>query len=138
MADPQFSSPLAPVALSPERSPTSYEAKIAPNAPGGRGPLRFEAGTATDPDVPNEFMFGISQGYVTAPGRSNHNANVFDKPPEQTTQERTHQGSAAWTSAPSMLGAFADGAGPEAEQHYVEVDRSGSSYFRANPARVID
>lgn len=138
MADPQLRSPLAPVALAPERVPTFYEAKIAPNAPGGRGPLRFEAGTATDTDIPNEFMNGISQGYVTAPGRSNHNANVFEKWPEETIRERTHMGSAAWTSAPTMLGDFAGGAGPEAEQKFVEVDRSGGSYMRRNPAVVID
>jgi hypothetical protein len=138
MADRELSSPLAPVALSPERAPTSYEAKIAPNAPAGRGPLRFESGIATDTDIPDEFMQGISQGYVTAPGRPNHNANVFEKWPEETIRERTHMGSAAWTSAPIMLGDFAEGAGPEAEQKYVEVDRSGASYLRRNPAVVQD
>lgn len=138
MADPEMTSPLAPVALSPERVPTYFEAKIAPNAPGGRGPLRFESGVATDTDVPNEFMNGISQGYVTAPGRPNHNANVFEKWPEETTRERIHMGSAAWTSAPTMLQPFAEGAGPEAEVRYVAVDRSGMSYMRRNPATVID
>lgn len=138
MADQELTSPLAPVALAPERVPTFYEAKMAPNAPGGRGPLRFEAGVATDTDIPNEFMNGIQQGYVTAPGRPNQNANVFEKWPEETIRERVHMGSAAWTTAPTMLGDFAAGAGPEAERKYVEVDRSGGSYFRVNPARVID
>jgi hypothetical protein len=136
--DPEITSPLAPVALAPERVPTFYEAKMAPNAPGGRGPLRFESGVATDTDIPNEFVYGMQQGYITAPGRPNHNANVYEKPAEQTIQERIHMGSAAWTSAPTMLGDFAAGAGPEAERRFVEVDRSGMSYMRVNPARVID
>lgn len=138
MADRQISSPMAPEAMAPERTPTFYEAKIAPNAPGGRGPLRFESGVATDTDIPNEFMFGIQQGFITAPGRPNHNANVYEKSAQETTQERVHMGSAAWTTAPTMLGDFAGGAGPEAEQKFVAVDRSGMSYFRSNVAKVID
>lgn len=138
MADPELVSPLAPASIPPERVGTYYEAKMAPNAPGGRGPLRFESGVATDTDVPDEFMLGISQGYQTAPGRPNHNLNVYEKPPAVTTRERIHMGSAAWTSAPTMLGDFAAGAGPEAEQRFVGVDRSGLSYMRQNPARVID
>jgi hypothetical protein len=138
MADAELSSPLAPVVQVPERIGTSYEAKIAPNAPGGRGPLRFEEGIATDTDVPNEFMKGVSQGYITAPGRPNQNANVFEKSPEETMAERAHMGSAAWTSAPSFLQGFAEGAGPEAEQKYVEVSRSGGHYARINPACVQD
>jgi hypothetical protein len=138
MADAELTSPLAPVAISPEKQGNVYEEKIAPNAPGGRGPLRFEEGIATDTDVPNEFMVGISQGYVTAPGRPNHNEPVFIKTAEEVVRERTHMGSAAWTSAPSFLGAFAEGAGPEAERAYVEVDRSGGSYLRQNPSTVID
>lgn len=138
MADQDLTSPLGPVILPPERQGTVYEAKAAPNLPGGRGPLRFESGTATDTDVPNEFMLGIQQGYITAPGRPNHNANVFEKPPEKVMAERAHMGSSAWTSAPSMLGDFAGGAGPEAEVKFVEVDRTGRSYMRINPARVTD
>jgi len=131
-------SPLGPVILPPERQGTTYEAKGAPNAPGGRGPLRFESGTATDTDVPSEFVNGIRQGYETAPGRPNNNKNVFEKWPEETVRERAHMGSSAWTSAPTMLGDFAEGAGTEAEQKYVEIDRTGSSYMRVNPARVTD
>jgi len=138
MADRELSSPLGPVINPPERLPTSWEAKVAPNAPGGRGPLRFEEGIATDTDVPDEFMNGIRQGYITAPGRPNHNANVYEKSPEETIRERAHMGSAAWTSAPTMLGAFAEGAGPEAEGKFVEVDRSGGRYNRINPACVQD
>lgn len=138
MPDMDRVSPLAPVVLPPERQGTVYEAKMAPNAPGGRGPLRFEAGTATDTDVPNEFMTGISQGYVTAPGRPNNNNPVFIKSPEEVMGERAHMGSSAWTAAPSYLGGFAEGASPQAEQHFVEVDRTGASYMRVNPARVAD
>jgi hypothetical protein len=138
MADQELSSPLAPVVQVPERVGTTFEAKIAPNAPGGRGPLRFEEGVATDTDVPNEFMLGLSQGYITAPGRSNHNANVFEKPADQVMAERAHMGSAAWTSAPSFLSGFAEGAGPEAEVKFVAVERSGGHYGRVNPAVVTD
>jgi hypothetical protein len=138
MADAELSSPLAPVAVSPERTGTVFEAKIAPNAPGGRGPLRFEEGIATDTDVPDEFTVGLSQGYVTAPGRPNHNQPVFIKTAEEVIRERMHMGSAAWTSAPSFLQGFSEGAGPEAEQKYVAVDRTGGSYLRRNPSTVID
>jgi hypothetical protein len=138
MADAELSSPMAPVIQVPEKVGTTYEAKMAPNAPGGRGPLRFEEGVATDTDVPNEFMTGLSQGYITAPGRPNHNLPVFIKSAEETMSERAHMGSAAWTSAPSFLQGFSEGAGPEAEVKYIAVDRSGGSYLRVNPATVND
>ena len=138
MADAERTSPLAPVISQPERTGTVYEAKMAPGAPGGRGPLRFEEGLATDTDIPNEFVTGISQGYITAPGRPNHNEPVFIKTAEETIRERVHMGSAAWTSAPTFLQGFSEGAGPEAEVKYIAVDRSGGSYLRTNPATVID
>ena len=138
MADMDRVSPLGPVIVPPERQGTVYEAKMAPNASGGRGPLRFESGLATDTDIPNEFVNGIKQGYMTAPGRPNNNMNVFEKWPEETIRERAHPGSSAWVLAPTMLGDFAEGAGSEAEQHYVEVDRTGASYMRRNPAVVQD
>lgn len=136
MAGMENTSPLAPTALPPSVQSSVYERKIAPDAPGGRGPLRFEEGIATDTSVPRDFMTGIRQGYVTAPG--GHNANVFEKYPEETMQERAHLGSAAWVEAPTYLGAFAGGASDEAEQRYIQADRSGGRYERRNPAEVID
>src|SRR6202030_6763 len=110
----EMSSPLAPTAVPPERAGSSYDVVVAPNAPGGRGPLRFEEGIATDTAVPNDFMVGVMQGMQPAPGRPNHNANVYTKTAQETTQERAHLGSAAWPEAPTYTGAFAEGAGPEA------------------------
>lgn len=129
---------LAPNPQYPERVPQNYEVKVGDNAV-RRGPLRFEEGIATDTDVPSEFTFGVMQGYRTAPGRPNHNANVYEKPAEQTMQERAHVGSAAWVEAPSMLGEFSHGANNQfAEQKYEQVDRSGGRHERLNPANVPD
>ena len=74
---------LAPGPQFPERDNAFYEVKGGVNAQ-RRGPLRFEEGVATDTDVPSDFQVGVSQGYVTAPGRPNHNANVYEKWPEET------------------------------------------------------
>lgn len=126
--DPQF----------PERAPTTYETKVGVNGP-RRGPLRFEEGVATDTDVPNEFTKGVMQGYNTAPGRPNHNANVYEKYPEETMAERAHMGSAAWVEAPTFLGEFAHGTNNDfSAQHYEIVDRSGGRYERLNPANIPD
>lgn len=130
---------LAPSPRFPERFPTQYEAKIAPSIPGNRGPLRFEEGIGTDTDVPNEFARGAMQGYITAPGRPNHNANVYEKSAQETMQERAHVGSAAWVDAPSFLGEFAHGTNTDiAAQVYEEVDRSGGRYERRNATVVND
>jgi len=130
---------LAPAPQFPERISATYEEKIAPSIPGNRGPLRFEEGIGTDTDVPNEFTKGVLQGYVTAPGRPNHNANVYEKFPEETMAERAHVGSASWVEAPTFLGEFAHGAfSQNAEQHYEQVDRSGGRYERIAPAVVTD
>ena len=137
MADGDLVSPLAPLDPFPERVSTTYEAKIAPDAPGGRGPLRFEEGLATDTDLPTEFVVGIRSGYETG-ARPNQNKNVYEKWPEETLRERAHPGSAAWVEAPTYLGAFANGSGPEAERKYVEVDRTGGRYERRNAAVVTD
>jgi hypothetical protein len=138
MADQELQSPLAPTAVPPERVGTVYEAKIAPDMPGGRGPLRFEEGIATDTAVPEDFQTGIMDGYITPPGRPNHNTPVFIQPPEKTMQQRAHLGSASWVEAPTYKQAFVDGAGPEAEQSFIQVDRSGGRYERVSPARVVD
>jgi hypothetical protein len=128
---------LAPNPQYPERVGNTYETKVGVNAP-RRGPLRFEEGLATDTDVPNDFTKGVLQGYQTAPGRPNHNANVYEKWPEETMAQRAHVGSAAWVEAPTFLGEFAHGSGRAAEIKYEQVDRSGGRYERINPANVPD
>jgi hypothetical protein len=130
---------IAPTPQFPERSPNVYEAKVVAATPGERGPLRFEEGIATDTDIPNEFARGALQGYITPPGRPNHNTNVWEKPAEETIRERAHVGSAAWVESNDFLGEFAGGAfSDHAEQRYEEVIRNGGHQYRANPATVID
>lgn len=127
--DPQFA----------ERSPNVYERRFSGALPGQRGPLRFEEGVATDTDVPSEFVKGMSQGYLTPPGRPNHNLNVYEKWPEETMRERAHVGSAAWVEAPAYLGEFAHGSFTDyAEVRYEEVWRNGGHQARLNPAVVDD
>lgn len=137
MADRDLTSPLAPLDPFPERGYNIFEAKMAPNAPGQTGPLNYEEGTATDTDVPNDFITGIRSGYETG-ARPNQNKNVFEKYPEETMKDRAHVGSAAWVEAPDYLSAFAGGSGPEAERRFIEVDRSGGRYERGNAAVVRD
>jgi len=136
MADLSNRSPLAPTAVPPSVQSSVYEVKTAPDAPGGRGPLRFEEGLATDTDIPNEFVNGMRQGYVT--DRRGHNMNVYEKSAAETMRERVHVGSAAWVEAPTYLAGFAGGAGSEAECNYIQVNRSGGRYERHNPAQVLD
>lgn len=132
------SSPLAPGPRFPERVTSDYETKIGVNT-ARRGPLRFEEGVATDTDVPSDFQLGIMQGYMTAPGRPNHNMNVFEKWPEETMRERAHMGSAAWPEAPTFIGEFAHGTYTQAaEQKFEQVDRSGGRYMRMNPTVIED
>lgn len=129
---------LAPDPRFPERGALSYEEKYGENGM-RRGPLRFEEGVATDTDVPNEFTKGAMQGYLTAPGRPNHNANVYEKWPEETMAERAHVGSASWVEAPTFLGEFAHGSFNDyAALKYEQVTRSGRSYERINPSSVND
>jgi hypothetical protein len=130
-------SPLAPLDPFPERVTNIYEAKMAPNAPGGRGPLHPEEGIATDTDVPNDFVEGISSGYRTG-SRPNQNAVVWLKDAAETQKERAHVGSAAWVEAPTYLGAFAGGTGPEAERKFIQVDVGDTRKERHNAATVLD
>jgi hypothetical protein len=130
---------IGPTPQFPERTPVTYERKFSPGQPGLRGPLRFEEGIATDTDVPQEFQNGASQGYITPPGRPNHNQNVFEKYPEETMRERAHVGSAAWVEAPDFLENFSEGAFSDiAEVAFEEEFRSGGHYGRMNPAVVVD
>jgi hypothetical protein len=142
MADRTLVSPIAPLDSYPERPGTHFERKMAPDVSGKVGPLRFEEGVATDTDVPNEFSNGVMQGYMPAPGRPNHNRNVYEKWPEETMRERAHLGSSAWVEAPTYLGEFAHGTDTVlAERKYEQIDRSapyGRRYERHNPAEVMD
>lgn len=133
---------LAPNPQVPEKFSPSYEAKGASN-PTRRGPLRFEEGIATDTDVPSDFVTGAMSGYTTAPGRPNHNANVWIKPAGETLRARAHVGSAAWIDAPSHVSEFSSGVDVNANsaRRYEQVTRGtglGQKYFRQNPAVVTD
>ena len=132
---------IAPGNPYPELVTNVYERKMAPNAPGGRGPLRFEEGLGTDTDLPNEFVNGIMQGYET--DARGHNKNVYEKWPDETMRERAHVGSAAWVEAPTYLGEFAQGTQVPGRYEYLQVNRgkpnpSGRRYERHNPACVDD
>ena len=130
---------IAPAPQNPERSPIMYDRTMSPALPGQRGPLRFEEGLATDTDIPMEFSKGAMQGYIPAPGRPNHNQNVFEKSPEETMRERAHVGSAAWVEAPTVLVDFASEAfADHGDNHFEEVFRDGGHQFRLNPAVVQD
>lgn len=137
-----YESPIAPAPQFPERVPTFYEGKMAQNAAGQQGPARFYEGLASDVDLPNEFSNGVTQGYITSPGRPNHNQNVYEKWPAETMQERAHVGSAAWPEAPTYLAEFAHGTDTElAERKFEQVDRGmgyGQRYQRRSPAEVMD
>ena len=130
---------IAPVSQFPERTPVNYERNMVSGAPSGPGPLYFEEGIGTDTDVPQNFQLGAMQGYMTAPGRSNHNANVYIKSPQETMSQRAHVGSASWVEAPTMLQDFAVGSFSDfSEIRYEEVYRSGGRMARPSPAVVND
>jgi hypothetical protein len=130
-------SPLAPTAVPPSQVSPFYEVKVGQNN-ARRGPLRFEEGIATDTDVPSDFVVGVQQGIIPAPGRPNHNANVYEKPAAEVMRERAHLGSAAWVEAPTYLQNFAGGTSNEAEVRYIQTTVDGSRYERRNPAQVND
>ena len=130
---------IAPAPMFPERPGTVYDRKMSAAMPGQRGPLRFEEGIATDTDVPMNFQKGAAQGYLTAPGRMNHNLNVFEKQPDETMAERAHVGSAAWVEAPTVLQEFASEAfADHGVNVFEEAFRSGGHMARLNPAVVHD
>ena len=130
---------IAPAPAYPESVGSVFERGIANAAPGGRGPLRFEEGIATDTDVPDDFMLGMSQGYAAAPGRPNKNLPVWRKAPEEVYQQRAHVGSAAWIEAPTMLQDFAMGGFQDyGAPHFEEVFHTGCYYRLVNPTVVTD
>jgi hypothetical protein len=129
---------ISPAPRFPERAPQIYERKGADNAT-RRGPLRFEEGVATDTDVPNDFIKGMTSGSAVAPGRPNRNAPVWQKPAAETLSERAHVGSAAWVEAPTFLGEFAHGTMNDYSAAQVEtVVRSGGRTQRPNATVVND
>jgi hypothetical protein len=128
---------LAPDPRFPERVKNPYLSKMGENTE-RHGLLRFEEGLASDTDVPDQFIYGAMQGYETAPGRPNHNKNVYEKPAAETMRERAHVGSATWPEAPTYLGGFAAGAHNDGEVQYVMVKRDGGHQNRPNPIRVTD
>lgn len=135
---------LAPAPGYPERDrgAVNYEGKMASN-PERRGPLRFEEGLATDTDVPNDFQLGAMQGYRTAPGRPNHNMNVFEKPAAETMRERAHVGSAAWLDSAGMVGEFSHGVNVDGNsaRKFEQVTRGrglGNRFERLHAAVITD
>lgn len=133
---------LAPAPRFPEKYSPSIEQKGASNS-ARRGPLRFEEGIATDTDVPSDFVTGAMSGYETAPGRPNHNANVWIKTPGETLRARAHVGSAAWVDAPTHISEFSSGADVNANsaRRYEQVNRGaglGQRYMKVNPTVVTD
>jgi hypothetical protein len=122
-----------------DRGAVNYESKSASN-PSRRGPLRFEEGLATDTDVPNDFTLGVMQGYRTAPGRPNHNLNVFEKSAAETMQQRKHVGSASWIDSADMLGEAMHGmnVNGNAARRFEQVTRSGGRYERLHGAVITE
>lgn len=130
---------LAPDPRFPERTGTAFERQIAPDRPGNRGPLRFEEGVATDTDVPNDFVRGMREGAIPAPGANNHvNPDTLYKHANDTMRERAHVGSAAWVDSSQVLSEFAGAASGQDELSYRQETRSGRRYERGNAAEVRD
>lgn len=129
----------APSFMERDRGAVNYEAKMGTNSQ-RRGPLRFEEGLATDTDVPNDFTLGVMQGYRTAPGRPNHNMNVFEKPAAETMRERAHAGSAAWIDSADMLGDFMHGVNvnANASRRFEQVNRGPGRKERLHGAIISD
>ena len=129
---------IAPAPPFPEKAPTYYERALAVNGV-RRGPMRFQEGIGTDTDVPNDFMVGIAQASVPAPGRMNRNQKVDTKWPEETLRQRAHVGSAAWVEGPQYLGEFAHGTfGDVGHIQYERTFRPEGKQYFPNPAQVWD
>lgn len=140
MARGNSSKDLAPVPSVPENAPVSYERTMAPNRPGNRGPLRYEEGLATDPDVPADFQRGAFEGTTGSPGHPSWpNRETQFKHADETMRERMHPGSASWVESPTYRSEFArDAMNDYGSPSYLSVDRSGQRYQRINPALVTD
>lgn len=130
---------VAPAPQFPERTPNEFERKYSAATPGQEGPLRFEEGLGTDPDVPSDFVVGASQGMMTAPGRPNRNVKVDTKTAAETMSQRAHPGSAAWVDAPTFLGEFVQGSFTNRSfPVFEEVYRNGARQERPAPNAVRD
>lgn len=130
---------IAPAPRFPENPGYTYERKMAPGVAGGRGPLRFEEGLATDTDIPGDFQQGMMEGAVPAPGHPNFvNPATQYKHADQTMRERAHVGSAAWVESPTFLADYAGGAGEGNVIQYIQVDRGEGRKMRGNAATVND
>ncbi|MFH9606874.1 hypothetical protein [Streptomyces sp. NPDC017448] len=127
---------LAPTPGFPEQAGVNYETGRATPTPGRRGPLRFQEGLVTDPNVPSGFLTGAGQGYDTGPHDTNR--SVYIKSAAETMSERSHPGSAAWTESPTFLGEFGHGVSPAAEVKYETVQRDGGHYQRVAPTVIRD
>jgi hypothetical protein len=129
---------ISPANVPPERTPQSFQRTMGPNMAGGRGPLRFEEGLATDTDVPDDFQEGMGDGYMTGFGSPNHNnPNSQYKHADVVMQERAHVGSSSWVDAPSVLQEFVSGV-TEPPIQFGDVIRSGGRYERMSPEVVTD
>ena len=127
-------SPLAPAPGAPEVVSSFYERKDGMNN-ARRGPLRFEEGISTDTDVPNDFVLGVRQGTMPAPGRPNHNANVYEKYPDETMRERAHLGSAAWVEAPRTWACSLPGPLPRPSRSSSRPRSTAAAIAGATPPR---
>lgn len=130
---------LAPAPQFAENPGYTYERILGTSNPTRQGPVRFQEGIVSDTDVPSDFVKGYQQGVLTPPGRPNHNANVYEKYPEETMRERAHVGSASWTESPALLGEFATGSFSDySEVEYQQVLRNGARQARQAAAVVTD
>jgi hypothetical protein len=122
----------------PEGQTTRFERTYGPNRPGGRGPLRFEEGVATDTDVPYDFGRG-AYGDTDGDMRGRPDRSFFYKFPEETMQQRAHVGSATWISAPEVLGDFVQGAvAGDAQPSFEYAYNTGMHMNRPAPTRIDD
>ena len=129
---------IAPVPQFPERDGQSFDRVIANNAPGSQGPLRHEEGTATDTDVPADFVRGAFGDTSNLPGTRYNNPEMVFKHADETMRERAHLGSAAWEEAPNRLRDFVMGA---SSGDVIEFQRVMGSEVRQRPlipATIID
>jgi hypothetical protein len=122
----------------PESMRNVFEMKQAPSIPGGRGPLRFEEGVATDTDVPNDFQQGAySDTAPASPRLAVPSTDSVRKWPEQTMRERAHVGSASWIEAPEVLGDFVQGSmSGDGQPSFEYAYNSGLHQNRPNAVRV--
>lgn len=99
---------ITPSTGAPEKFSPVFERTLAPSITGNRGPLRFEEGTATETDVPQDFGIGAYRD-TAGNRRGQPDAEMFYKHANVTMRERAHIGSASWIEAPEVLTEFVQG-----------------------------